>query len=57
MKSLRMLRNMNFDKIMLSHTKTLNSNDIVVEANRKIDDYIKYREERERFLIENLKVI
>ena len=57
MKSLRMLRSMNFDKIMLSHTKTLNSNDIVVEANRKIDDYIKYREERERFLIENLKVI
>jgi hypothetical protein len=44
MKDLRTLKDMKFDKIYLSHSLGLEPKDIVVEADQKISNYIKYRE-------------
>lgn len=57
MKSLKKLEELKFDTIYLSHSLELKREAIVLEADPKIKAYIKYREERERFVIENLQVI
>lgn len=47
---------MKFNKIYLSHSLELDKNSIIVDADSKIKAYIKYRMDREKFLLENLKV-
>jgi hypothetical protein len=47
---------MNFDKLFLVHTMTLSPEHIIFDANKKIRDYINYREERESLIIELIKV-
>lgn len=56
MKSLKKLESMGFDLIYLSHSLELKKEAIVLDAIPKIKAYIKYREEREQFVLENLKV-
>lgn len=48
---------MRFEEIYLSHSLGLNREHIVIGAQEKIKAYIKYREDREKYLLENLKVI
>jgi hypothetical protein len=56
MDNLRKVQSMNFDDIYLSHTLSLDPKSIVVNAKKKIIDYITYREERETYLLDKLRV-
>jgi len=48
---LKRCRDMKFDKAYLVHTHTYAHEHIVVDAKKKIQDYINYREEREHLLL------
>lgn len=56
MESLRKVQRMDFDDIYLSHSHSLDAQSIVVKAKKKIAEYISYREAREKYLLDQLKV-
>jgi hypothetical protein len=42
---------MNFNKVCLVHTLDMKAESIMVDAKKKINDYIKYREDKELLII------
>lgn len=55
MADLYRLRALNFDKMCLVHTLADSPQDLMVDANPKIDSYIAYRLEREQEMLNILK--
>ena len=55
MADLYRLRALNFDKMCLVHTLADSPQDLMVDANSKIDSYIAYRLEREQEMLNILK--
>jgi hypothetical protein len=47
MESLYRVKSLNYDLIYLVHSLSLKPEDLIVDANKKIQDYIDYRLERE----------
>ena len=56
MASLKKLEKMGFDKLFLVHSLGFEYEQVVCPAEPKIKAYLKYREEREKYFIDNLKV-
>jgi hypothetical protein len=56
MQDLKRVQSMNFTKLYLVHTHTLEPEHIVVDAAKKIQAYITYREERERFIYNTIQL-
>ncbi len=56
MKDLRRAQSMNFDKLYLVHTLSYEPNELIVDANQKISDYISYREKRELLILNLIEV-
>ena len=55
MADLYRLRALNYDKMCLVHTLADSPQDLMVDANPKIDSYIAYRLEREQEMLNILK--
>lgn len=53
---LRRVEAMNFDRAFMVHSLSYEESMIVVDAKRKIADYIRYRENRDREIINIVKV-
>jgi hypothetical protein len=51
METLYSLRKVDFNHICLPHTADLNPSSIIVDGKPKLEDYIKYREDRDKAII------
>lgn len=56
MNDLKRVRDLNFDKCFLVHTLGLDPTDLVVDAKKKISEYINYREIRLKKIYKDIQV-
>ncbi len=55
METLYSLRKETFNHICLPHTADLNTHSIIVDGKTKLEDYIKYREDRDKAIVAAFK--
>ena len=55
MDTLYYLRKEDFNHICLPHTADLNPQSIIVDGKTKLEDYIKYREDRDKAIVATFK--